>query len=74
MECADVERAPRASVALSALRLFEAVTQPRRATGAGGVRHNTLDAADVRLTSDGRRPNCARKRLLKWDELLKPIE
>jgi hypothetical protein len=30
--------------------------------------------AGVLLTSDGRTPNCARKRLLKWDELLNPIE
>ena len=30
--------------------------------------------ADIPLTSDGRTPNCARKRLLKWDELLNPIE
>jgi hypothetical protein len=30
--------------------------------------------ADIALTSDGRTPNCARKRLLKWDELLNPIE
>jgi hypothetical protein len=30
--------------------------------------------ADIPLTSDGRTPNWARKRLLKWDELLNPIE
>jgi hypothetical protein len=28
--------------------------------------------ADIPLTSDGRTPNCARKRLLKWDEPVEP--
>lgn len=33
-----------------------------------------LDTTEAALTSDGRRPNCARKRLLKWDELPNPME
>ena len=58
----------------SAFRSCEALARRRRVVGEGGVLHGRLDAADVFLTSDGRRPNCARKRLLKCDELLKPME
>lgn len=47
---------------------------PTRAAPGRGDFYERLDAAEVFLTSDGRKPNCSRKRLLKWDELLNPIE
>ena len=67
-------REKRASAASPPIRLFAAFARRRCAIGEKGVFHERLDAAEVFLTSDGRRPNCARKRLLKWEELLKPIE
>src|SRR3984957_5641795 len=40
----------------------------------GDVFCESLGPPAIPLTSDGRRPKCARNRLLKWEELLNPIE
>jgi len=53
---------------------YSTASQRRCVVEEPGGPHETLDPAEVFLTSDGLRPNCSRKRLAKWEELLNPIE